>query len=100
VAVRLSPAQVRKDPFLTDLAGEALNRGTGMLVLAWVDDRSWSKLIQYPIHSLELSRGNTERELDLSDYSFNGKFTAFLLAIIVHEVAYKRRSENRPVNAA
>jgi len=89
----LSPARVRENVLLNNVAGKRLDRSPGMLLLARVNDRPRSQLAKHPVHSAELCRGHGEREPSFVDQSVDSKFTPRLLTVIKYEISYYPRLE-------
>jgi hypothetical protein len=59
-----------------------LNRGTGMLLLAGIDNRLRSQLARHPAHSAKFSRGGKKGQPGFADYRFDAELTPLLLPVV------------------
>src|ERR1035438_9602765 len=89
----LPPAEVSENPFLPNLAGQPLNSGTRMLLLARVDDGLRAESLQHPTHPGELHRGHGEGQRLSRHFGLQAELAPLLVPIVHDEIAYDAGTE-------
>ena len=89
----LPPAEVSENTLLPNLAGQPLDGGPRMMLLAGVDDRLWAKFLQYPTHPSELPRGHGDGKRLSRYFGLNAERAPLLVPVVHDEIAYDPGTE-------
>jgi hypothetical protein len=100
IAIVLSPPQMTKTMLLVDGAGQILDGGACMLLLAGVNDRPGAESLQHPPHRAEIRGRYLHYLLLLPNFCLDYETAVLLNAIIPNTVGYDLSAETGYRNEA